>query len=148
MRIVAEWSNYDQELKKIYNNFLEEKERATTDSYQQTDRKHPGETNLNIKYTQVIHVLSVCVFPGNWTHNLCATNAMLYHWATGIQRHCTQRRNRAKCWVAFYNYLFNLSLFLLFLSVRWWQARRALSWCSATEEQGTLFKESSFLHPF
>ncbi len=22
------------------------------------------------------------VFPGNWTHNLCAANAMLYHWAT------------------------------------------------------------------
>ncbi len=27
--------------------------------------------------------LSVCVFPGNWTHNLCAADAMLYHWATG-----------------------------------------------------------------
>ncbi len=27
--------------------------------------------------------LSVHVFPGNWTHNLCAANAMLYHWATG-----------------------------------------------------------------
>ncbi len=25
------------------------------------------------------------VFPGNRTHNLCATNAMLYHWATGTQ---------------------------------------------------------------
>ncbi len=24
-------------------------------------------------------VLSVCVFPGNRTHNLCAANAMLYH---------------------------------------------------------------------
>ncbi len=23
------------------------------------------------------------VFPGNRTHNLCAANAMLYHWATG-----------------------------------------------------------------
>ncbi|XP_016132638.1 UDP-glucose:glycoprotein glucosyltransferase 1-like [Sinocyclocheilus grahami] len=42
VRIVAEWSNYDQEIKGIYNNFLEEKERGTTDSYQQTDRKHPG----------------------------------------------------------------------------------------------------------
>ncbi len=31
---------------------------------------------------QVIHVLSVCVFPGNRTHNLCAANTMLYHWAT------------------------------------------------------------------
>ncbi len=31
---------------------------------------------------QVIHFLLVCVFPGNWTHNLCAANAMLYHWAT------------------------------------------------------------------
>ncbi len=27
--------------------------------------------------------LSVCVFPGNRTHNLCAANTMLYHWATG-----------------------------------------------------------------
>ncbi len=27
--------------------------------------------------------LSVCVFPGNWSHNLCDANAMLYHWATG-----------------------------------------------------------------
>ncbi len=32
---------------------------------------------------QVIHLLSVCVFSGNWTHDLCAANAMLYHWATG-----------------------------------------------------------------
>ncbi len=32
---------------------------------------------------QAIHVLSVCVFPGNWTHTtFCAANAMLYHWAT------------------------------------------------------------------
>ncbi len=29
--------------------------------------------------------LSVCVFPGNWTHNLCTANALLYHWATGTQ---------------------------------------------------------------
>ncbi|XP_016329532.1 UDP-glucose:glycoprotein glucosyltransferase 1-like [Sinocyclocheilus anshuiensis] len=42
VRIVAEWSDYDQEIKRIYNNFLEEKERGTTDSYQQTDKKHPG----------------------------------------------------------------------------------------------------------
>ncbi len=34
---------------------------------------------------QVIHLLSVCVFAGNWTHNLCAANVMLYHWATGTQ---------------------------------------------------------------
>ncbi len=34
-------------------------------------------------HIQVIHLLSVCVFPGNWTHNICAANAMLYHWATG-----------------------------------------------------------------
>ncbi len=26
--------------------------------------------------------LSVYVFPGNQTHNLCAADAMLYHWAT------------------------------------------------------------------
>ncbi len=27
--------------------------------------------------------LSVYVFPKNRTHNLCAANAMLYHWVTG-----------------------------------------------------------------
>ncbi len=27
--------------------------------------------------------LSVHVFPGNRTHDLCTANAMLYHWATG-----------------------------------------------------------------
>uniref|UniRef100_A0A671L7K7 UDP-glucose ceramide glucosyltransferase-like 1 n=1 Tax=Sinocyclocheilus anshuiensis TaxID=1608454 RepID=A0A671L7K7_9TELE len=50
VRIVAEWSDYDQEIKRIYNNFLEEKERGTTDSYQQTDKKHPGETNLSFSF--------------------------------------------------------------------------------------------------
>ncbi len=35
----------------------------------------------NFQCIQVIHFLSV--FPGNWTHNLCAANAMLYHWTTG-----------------------------------------------------------------
>ncbi len=33
----------------------------------------------DLQCIQVIHVLSACVFPGNWTHNLCAANAMLYH---------------------------------------------------------------------
>ncbi len=37
----------------------------------------------DLQCIQAIHFLSVCVFPGNWTHNLCAANAMLYHWATG-----------------------------------------------------------------
>ncbi len=31
----------------------------------------------DLQCIQVIHVLSVCVFPGNWTHDLCAANAML-----------------------------------------------------------------------
>ncbi len=39
----------------------------------------------DLQCIQVIHVLSVCVFPGNRTHNLCAVNTMLYHWATGTQ---------------------------------------------------------------
>ncbi len=39
----------------------------------------------DLQYIQVIHLLSVWVFPGNWTHDLCAANAMLYHWATGFQ---------------------------------------------------------------
>ncbi len=33
-----------------------------------------------------IFFVSVCVFPGNWTHNLCAANTMLYHWAAGTLR--------------------------------------------------------------
>ncbi len=37
----------------------------------------------DLQCIQVIHLLSVCVFPGNLTHNLCAANAILYHWATG-----------------------------------------------------------------
>ncbi len=37
-------------------------------------------------YTFFFFFLSVCVFPGNWTHNLCADNAMLYHWATGTKK--------------------------------------------------------------
>ncbi len=48
---------------------------ALTDAFIQSD----------LQCIQVIHVLSVCVFPGNRTHNLCAANAMLYHWATGTQ---------------------------------------------------------------
>ncbi len=38
----------------------------------------------DLQYIQAIHYSSVCVFPGNRTHNLYAADAMLYHWATGI----------------------------------------------------------------
>ncbi len=31
----------------------------------------------DLQCTQAIQFLSVCVFPGNQTHNLCAANAML-----------------------------------------------------------------------
>ncbi len=41
----------------------------------------------DLQCIQVIHILSVYVFPGNQTHNLCAANAMLYHWATRTQFH-------------------------------------------------------------
>ncbi len=44
-------------------------------------RFYPKRLTVHSGYT---FVLSVCVFPGNRTHNLCAANAMLYHWATGI----------------------------------------------------------------
>ncbi len=37
----------------------------------------------NLQNIQADIFLSPCVFPGNWTHNLCAANTMLYHWATG-----------------------------------------------------------------
>ncbi len=33
----------------------------------------------NLQCIQVIHLLSVCVFPRNLTHDLCTANAMLYH---------------------------------------------------------------------
>ncbi len=33
----------------------------------------------DLQCIQAIHFLSVHVFPGNRTHNLCAANAMLYH---------------------------------------------------------------------
>ncbi len=33
----------------------------------------------DLQCIQVIHLLSVCVFPGNWNHDLCTANAMLYH---------------------------------------------------------------------
>ncbi len=33
----------------------------------------------DLQCIQVIHLLSVYVFPGNLTHDLCAANAMLYH---------------------------------------------------------------------
>ncbi len=33
----------------------------------------------DLQCIQAINFLSVCVFPGNRTHNLCAANAMLYH---------------------------------------------------------------------
>ncbi len=40
---------------------------------------YPTRLTVHSGYT----FLSVCVFPGNRTHNLCAANTMLYHWATG-----------------------------------------------------------------
>ncbi len=33
----------------------------------------------DLQCIQVIHFLPVCVFSGNWTHNLYVANAMLYH---------------------------------------------------------------------
>ncbi len=39
--------------------------------------------------------LSVHVFPGNRTHNLCAANGMLYHWATGTLEQAI--RDAASC---------------------------------------------------
>ncbi len=37
----------------------------------------------DLQSIQDIYLLVVHVFPGNWTHDLCAANTMLYHWATG-----------------------------------------------------------------
>ncbi len=61
----------------IYNSWLVVQQKIDlhlhlSDAYIQSD----------LQYIQAIHFLSVCVFPGNWTHNICAANAMLYHWTT------------------------------------------------------------------
>ncbi len=45
--------------------------------------KHLADTFIQSNLQGYTFVLSVCVFPGNRTHNLCAANAMLYHWTTG-----------------------------------------------------------------
>ncbi len=36
----------------------------------------------DLQYIQVIHFFCQYVFPGNWTHNLCAANANLNRWVT------------------------------------------------------------------
>ncbi len=40
----------------------------------------------DLQCIQVIHLYCQYVFPGIRTHNLCAANTMLYHWATGTQK--------------------------------------------------------------
>ncbi len=78
----------------IYNGFLWIKQHCNTRSWVQ----FPGKMCADIIYLyiyitfmhladafiqsdlqciQAIHFLSVCVFPGNRTHNLCTANAML-----------------------------------------------------------------------
>ncbi len=47
-------------------------------------RFYPKQLTIHSGYT---FFLTVCVFPWNWTHNLCAVNAMLYRWATGTLSH-------------------------------------------------------------
>ncbi len=44
----------------------------------------------DLQCIQVIHLLSVCVFPGNWTHDLCAAkhNAL----TTEPQEHLSEAR--------------------------------------------------------
>ncbi len=37
----------------------------------------------DLQFIQVMYFQYV--LPGNWTHKLCAANAMLYHWATETQ---------------------------------------------------------------
>ncbi len=53
---------------------------------------YPKRLTVHSGYT---FVLSVCVFPGNRTHNLCAANVMLYHWATGTRVWKQYRRRGA-----------------------------------------------------
>ncbi len=48
-------------------------------------RFYPKRLTVHSGYTCF---LSVHVFPGNRTHNLCAANTMLYHWATGSMCLC------------------------------------------------------------
>ncbi len=39
----------------------------------------------DLQCIQAIHLYCQYVFSGNRTHNLCAANAMLHHWATGTR---------------------------------------------------------------
>ncbi len=39
----------------------------------------------DLQYTFRLYIYCQYVFPGTWTHNLCAANTMLYHWATGTR---------------------------------------------------------------
>ncbi len=41
-------------------------------------RFYPKRLTVHSGYTCIVS----SVFPGNWAHNLCAANAILYHWAT------------------------------------------------------------------
>ncbi len=50
---------------------------------------YPKRLTVHSGYT---FVLSVCVIRGNRTHNLCAANAMLYHWATGTLVHFLEKK--------------------------------------------------------
>ncbi len=47
---------------------------------------HLSDTKWLTVHSGYTYVLSVCVFPGNRSHNLCTANTMLYHWATGTQQ--------------------------------------------------------------
>ncbi len=58
-------------------------------------------------YVYIYFFLSVHVFPGNRTHNLCTANAMLYHWATGTLYYLYK---------TYYIILSPIWLFVLFLS--------------------------------
>ncbi len=70
----------------------------------------------NLQCIQVIHLLSVCVFPGNWTHDLCAANAMLYHCAR-IKKKKKKKmstiilyKNLWKMYIRHYNHKVNIML--------------------------------------
>lgn len=62
VRIVAEWTDYDQEIKRIYNKFLEGRERGTHSGEKHTQERKTGEHSLpsltyNLCFSLVVHSL-------------------------------------------------------------------------------------------
>ncbi len=58
----------------------------------------------------------VCVFPGNRTHNLCAADAMLYHWATQEHKQKEQISNKTSaCTMRAYHQIYKNNCHVVYM---------------------------------